>query len=339
MADLRYDPLNEIWVSIARNRMQRPTEFVPIEQVQKQLLCPFCIGNEEQTPEETVAYDSSGDVGKDIEFWSTRVVPNKFPSFSPIENATVQSGPYQASAESGTQEIIIPSPRHIESFSQLSDGELSVAMKACRDRWSAIISEDKVQHAMLFMNCRSAAGASLSHIHLQLIGTPIVSSFLRRREELNNKSIQENSQSLVMNLTEWERAEGTRIIFETSRFIVYCPFASRFPVQVRIVPKASLPFFSDLKPEDRLELGRQIRWIVNCLEEILDKPAYNVLFHLPPCREECHSTGSQTSWYVEIFPRMTTAAGFEWGTNTWVNPVSPEAAAKRLKAFQNESIR
>ena len=337
MADLRFDPLNDNWVAIARNRMQRPTEYIPIEQVQKQLLCPFCVGNEEETPGHFSVYDSAGQIKPEIEFWSTRVVPNKFPSFSEAEPTTQDSGPYQATSDSGVQEIVIPSPRHIDSFSHLTDTELYVAMKACQDRWKVANDKERIEHVMLFLNCRSAAGASLMHIHLQLIGTPLISPFLKKRQQRNVQAFEESGDTLVSRLIRWEREQAVRIIFETSRFVVFCPYASRFPVQVNIVPKSKLARFADLDEESRMELGLQIRWIVKCLEEILEKPAYNILFHTPP--DSGNDQIDATSWYVEIFPRMTTAAGFEWGTNTWVNPVAPEAAAKRLKAFQNESTR
>ena len=74
------------------------------------------------------------------------------------------------------------------------------------------------------------------------------------------------------------------------------------------------------------DLAKLTRRMVVQLESILDEPAYNVLFHLPPFSEM-----ETQPWFVEIFPRITTPAGLELGTDIWVNPVSPEIATRRLR--------
>ena len=66
--------------------------------------------------------------------------------------------------------------------------------------------------------------------------------------------------------------------------------------------------------------------MITRLEGIIDEPPYNLLLHTAPFH-----AGDYDHWYFELFPRLTSAAGFEWGTDVWVNPVSPEAAAKQLQ--------
>jgi len=36
-------------------------------------------------------------------------------------------------------------------------------------------------------------------------------------------------------------------------------------------------------------------------------------------------------WHMEIIPRVTRVAGFEWGTGFYINPVLPETAAEYLR--------
>jgi UDPglucose--hexose-1-phosphate uridylyltransferase len=36
-------------------------------------------------------------------------------------------------------------------------------------------------------------------------------------------------------------------------------------------------------------------------------------------------------WHIEIIPRLTRTAGFEWGTGFYINPVAPEPAAQFLR--------
>jgi UDPglucose--hexose-1-phosphate uridylyltransferase len=39
-------------------------------------------------------------------------------------------------------------------------------------------------------------------------------------------------------------------------------------------------------------------------------------------------------WHIEIIPRLTKIAGFEWGTGFYINPVPPESAAEFLRELE-----
>jgi UDPglucose--hexose-1-phosphate uridylyltransferase len=54
----------------------------------------------------------------------------------------------------------------------------------------------------------------------------------------------------------------------------------------------------------------------------------NFILHSSPLHEK---TGDFYHWHLEIIPKLTQVAGFEWGTGFYINPVSPEEAAKCLK--------
>ena len=337
MSDLRHDPINDQWVSIARNRRDRPMEFVPMEQLRKQIICPFCKGNEEETPAALAAYDASGAVlnpGEDPSGWTVRVIPNLYPSFSlrthesrdEPDTGTQNYGPFQSNRSHGIQELIIPSSRHITSLSELTDDELTLSFRACQDRVNHAKSLEYVKHAMLFMNCRLAAGASLGHIHSQLLGSPVVSSRLESRVERNAAYLRQHGRSMVESMANWEIEQESRVVEVTENFCVVCPFASRFAFQVWIIPRVEKFDFLTCSDSVRDELAMHCRRLVSRFETVFDNPAYNLLFHIDPFGMSSGGNG-----YVELFPRLTQAAGFEWGADIWVNPVAPEAAARRLR--------
>lgn len=338
MSDLRHDPINDQWVSIARNRRDRPMEFVPMEQLRQHLICPFCKGNEEETPDALAAYNAGGTLltpDDDPASWTVRVIPNRYPSFSCHSQATGDEpdygsqkyGPFQSNRSHGIQELIIPSSRHITSLSELTDVELALSFRAYQDRLSRARSLKYVKHGMLFMNCRLAAGASLGHIHTQLLGTPVVSRQIVSRVQRNQAHLQRNGCSMIKSLADWEIDQEARIVEVTEHFCIVCPFASRFAFQVWIIPRSGEFDYSTCSAVMRDELAMHCRSLVARLETILDNPAYNLLLHADPFGLSDNSLN-----YFELFPRLTSAAGFEWGTDIWVNPVTPESAARRLRA-------
>ena len=326
MADLRYDPVSGIWVAIAKRRRERPMEFVPLEQVHKQIICPFCAGNEDETPEPVIAYHEDGSIlgaDDDPAKWVSRIVPNKYPSL--IQSGSeVDCGPYQCLCVDGLQELVIPTRRHVSSISDLSDSEFEIGLKGCQDRVAAVREMKNIKHVSLFMNCRSASGASLEHIHLQIMGSPLLSPFLVSRHERNLANLRTKGESILSTLMNWERQEQVRMIRETEHFAMFCPYASRFSFQVWIVPKnMSLPFSG--ATHFNAELVELCKFYTVRLEELIENSAYNFLVNLAPTEYM-----QNEHWFVEIFPRLNTMAGYEIGTDIWVNPVPPELAAKRL---------
>ena len=333
MSDLRFDPVSGQWTLMAPNRIHRPVELQAVEKVRNRDVCPFCVGNESETPAALALYDSSGNAMSAGRDWLTRVVPNKYASFGSVDvrsnghtpTPCHHHGPFIASSLPGPQELLIPSPRHVSSLSQLDDNETHILWQASQDRIALMRSGGLARHAMLFMNCRSQAGASLEHVHIQLMGTPVVTSSLADRVQRNRDCLQRENKTLVESIVEWELQEDQRVISRSENFTLLCPFASRFAYQTWIVPNRRDVSFLDLGKEQRNELGQLCRTIAGRLERQLNNPPYNMLLRVAPFEE-----AADDHWYVEFLPRTTRAAGFELGTDVWVNPMPPELAAEHL---------
>ena len=341
MPDFRFDPVSARWVAIAANRSSRPMEFVPQrETLSPDVVCPFCKGHEHETPTQLEVWDHQGQRVENAEpdcEWSTRVIPNKFPAFpsdapmDPFDTKDLTDliqnfGPYDQSRRPGIQELIIPSSRHVSSFSELEKSEAMICFAAAQTRFSVMKETDGIAHAMLFMNCRSAAGASLSHAHLQLIASPVTSQSMEDRAGRQQRYAQANGQTLMQAILNWEQEQKVRIVAESDDFCVVCPFASRVAYQMWLIPKHSFHDFGSIDRKMRDDLALLTRKVVRRLDRSLDRPPYNLLLHTAPFDNAEHN-----HWYVEIMPRLTRPAGLEWGTDIWINPVSPEDAAKCLR--------
>ena len=333
MADLRFDPVFGCWVAIAGRRRERPMEFTSSQSVQRPILCPFCRGNEDETPFPVVVFGQEGEIldgsGR-TDDWLTRIVPNKYPSLSGAAQVAA-GGPYASLETDGRQEIVIPSPRCVTSFSELTRNEGIVAVQACQYRHRQLASIPTIKHVMIFMNCGLEAGASIGHIHLQMMASPLISPYLDRRTQLHQQYQAQHGIPLLRALLDWEAGQEVRVVEQTEYFTVLCPYASRHAFQTWILPRDDCDF-PELSTTPLAELGCLLRKYVGCLEAVLDKPSYNILFHQPATSEE-----RKVGWYVELFPRLARNAGYEMGTDVWVNPVDPETAAERIRSAGQSS--
>lgn len=329
MADFRWDPVNGQWVIIAENRAQRPNEYLraqgptPATPTDK---CPFCFGNEANTPKEIAVYEATQPGGR----WLTRVFSNKYPAVhQTLEQCeTSKVGPYLRGDFTGYHEVIVESPDHKTSLAELTDEETDAAFKAYRDRIDMFSRHPRVNHAMLFKNCRPEAGASIEHLHSQILCTSITTEKVLRRVNRAQQFHLENDIDVISSIVDFEREASERIIDETDQFVAFCPFASRFGYLMSIAPKSRCEKFYELSDQQASELGRFIRQTVIRLESCLPEVAYNMLLHIAPFDI---SADEYYQWHIELFPRLSNPAGYEWGTGCWINPVAPEVAANALR--------
>ena len=328
MSDYRYQPLTDQWILIAGNREQRPNDYVQSQVVSHDRPCPFCLGNESETPEAIVTYPDD-----QIREWSIRVFANKYPALSPVANEPRQTrGPYTSFHGFGQHELIVLSPRHIESFTELTSEERQLSLHAFQQRLLRTYEDAAISHAVVFQNCRVDAGASVQHVHCQLIGTTIVPPTIELIAQRQQQYRTQHGQSLLQSIATTELADSCRVVAETDHFLAFCPFASRQPFETWVTPK--LPddcrSFFQLPHPELDELSELIQLVVANIEKLYPKIAYNMILHVPP--KSANWREGRGTWYVEIFPRINKTAGFEWATGCMINQVAPEIAAQRLRA-------
>jgi UDPglucose--hexose-1-phosphate uridylyltransferase len=327
MSEYRYDLLHNRWVIVGGQRAGRPHEFE--EQVVRRIAdpCPFCAGNESETPEALATYRRPQDNG-----WSVRVVPNKYPAVEPSPAANGDTGNHELFASRpalGQHEVIIESPRHVASLSELTADECALVFAAYRDRLAALRSEGQFRYVQIFKNVGAAAGASIEHSHSQLLALPHVPLHVADELESCRRYRQEHGRVLLAALLDEELARGARIVAEGPSLVAFCPWASRFPYEVWIVPRRQEPSFAAVPPGEIGEAARLVQELIGCIERALGPVGYNFLLHSQPFDT---SRYDYYHWHIELFPRITKVAGFEWSTGVFINTTPPETAADELRA-------
>lgn len=336
MPELRKDPIIGRWVIISTDRAKRPTDFVRESvQIKGNGFCPFCYGNESKTPPEVLAYGRNGG-GANQPGWSIRVVPNKFPALG-IEGDIDRQGEglYDKMNGVGAHEVIIETPVHDLTLALLPEKSVEDVLWAYRDRMLDLKNDRRFRYILLFKNHGEAAGASLEHTHSQLIALPIVPKRVREEVDSARRYYQEKERCIFCDMIRQEIETGVRVITENDHFIAIAPFAPRFPFETWLLPKQHSSSFENNQSPIYASLARLLKNCLLRLDTVLDRPAYNYTLHSSPIGEEIND---HYHWHIEMMPKLTKVAGFEWGTGFYINPTPPEESARFLREAQVESV-
>jgi len=329
LPELRRDPITGRWVIISTERGKRPLDFVRESvQIKGTPACPFCPGNEGKTPPEILAYGRNG-TGKDTPGWSLRVVPNKFPALG-IEGGLDREGEglFDRMNGVGAHEVIVETPDHMKTLANLGEKAVEEVFWAYRDRMLDLKNDRRFRYILLFKNHGEPAGATLEHTHSQLIALPIVPKRVREEVDSAKHYYDEKERCIFCDIIRQERDTGERVIGENEHFISIAPYASRFPFEMWLLPKVHGSSYENNQSSIYSSLARMLKDTLMRLDVVLDRPAYNFMIHTSPVGEEIND---HYHWHIEVIPKLTKVAGFEWGTGFYINPTPPEEAARFLR--------
>jgi UDPglucose--hexose-1-phosphate uridylyltransferase len=330
MSDLRRDPIIGRWVIISTDRAGRPREFIHSETLRDSAatVCPFCPGQEALTPLEILAYRPQGGASNGPG-WTVRVVPNKFPAVR-IEGDLGREGMglYDRMNGVGAHEVIIETPDHKASLADLPIKRLEDVLWIYRDRVVDLKRDGRLRYILVFKNHGAGAGATLEHSHSQLIALPVIPTSVAAEIEGCRNHYRQKERCIYCDILRQEQSDGVRIVTENAEFVSLSPFAARFPFELWIVPKRHAAYFEESQRHQFELLASMLSDSVRRLNQALSRPAYNFVLHTSPLHER---TGEFYHWHLELIPKLTSVAGFEWGTGFYINPVPPEEAAKFLR--------
>lgn len=333
MPELRQDPITGRWVVFSAERSKRPSDFSrpkPEAVPEHDESCPFCYGNENMTPPEVTAIrlDNSQ---PDTPGWNVRVVPNKFPALSLDEKCGIAKMPenrlYHSMPGYGAHEVIVESPKHNAQLGSHSKEQLNMIWKIIRSRYIDHGKNNNLKYVQVFKNHGRTAGASLIHAHFQVITTPNIPSTVTTELTCSLEYFLDTGKCMYCQIIHDELQDGSRIILETDSFVAFCPFASRFPFEIGIMPKKHDSTFVDVTDSEIDDLSSLTKLIFTKLDEALQDPPFNLVIHTAPLNIKADE---HYHWHIDIIPRLTKIAGFEFGTGYYINPTTPENAAKFL---------
>ncbi|MBL7131884.1 MAG: galactose-1-phosphate uridylyltransferase [Candidatus Omnitrophica bacterium] len=330
MAQLRRDPVVGRWVIVDTDTPGKPGDFEKEKHHWKEGVCPFCYGNEGLTPPEIEAIRQP-DTKPDRPGWQVRVVPNKFPALQ-IEGELNRRGVglYDMSNGTGAHEVIIQAPFHHKEIPDLTNNEVFQIIQMCCRRSEDLKMDRRFKYIMLFKNYGFSAGVSLAHPHLQLIALPMIPKNPSEELEGALDYFEYRQRCLFCDMLRQEIQEKKRIVAENKDFVAFCPFVSRFTFEIWVLPRVHNSSYCDMTTSEMENLAQILKEVLSRLRLVLSDPAYNFIIHTAPINMG-NGQLQHYHWHIEIMPKLTRIAGFEWGTGFYVCSTPPEMAAKYLR--------
>lgn len=339
MSQYRYCKLKDNWVIISPKRVRKPSDFELSSSEAYDVDSPFVYGNEHKTPPEIYAIREYGSK-KDTPGWKVRVVPNKYNALE-IEKTPITdfNGIYEEMDGFGAHEIIIDTPKFPSKFQEFSAEEVSLVLKAARERIGDLSKDSRIKYVNVFKNQGALAGASISHPHTQIIGMPFIPKNILTEIEQSRKHFEATSRCLFSDIIKSELKTKERVIEESDHFVSYCPYASFWPFETVVASKSQEKEFMTLSDRSLLELSTVLLSSVKRINMALKDVSYNIFLKtVPPKREDVkpnfyYKLDEFYKWHIEIVPRIPVIGGFELSSGMFINTVAPEESAKFLRSL------
>lgn len=329
MSEVRRDIVTDTWVIIDTENDAIPK--MPVRDSGTTRECPFCEGNESRTPDEIYAIRDSGPPNSPG--WKLRVIPNINPILK-IEGELEKSGVgvYDMVSGIGANEVIVETPQHITNFFELSDEQVALVLGVYRQRIDDLHKDKRMRYILIFKNHGPLAGAStMTHTHSDLIALPATPVRVKQKLSGAQEYYNYKERCLFCDIIQQEIEMGDRLVFQSDKFIVLAPYASRFPFEILILPKRHCFSYKEISQEEITDLASVLKRVCKTTYDVLDDPPFNLILcdspNLLPKASYWATIKSDFHWHIEITPRLYRTTGFELGTGFYINHISPEKAA------------
>lgn len=303
--------------------------------------CPYCPGNESMTEPAILALvvkdgmlqrlsDSEDTV---IDDWSVRVFHNADPIVATVPTSTYSDKPLYSEPAYGYHQIVVASPEHRQSLSQISVEQWANVLVVIQDRVRWLYTQKSVTYVSIYVNSGAGAGSLMSHPHLHIVTFSSIPPVIEMEAEGSHRFMNENGNCPACNIISVE-SSGPRQILATDSFLAFSPWAPTYQHEFWIYPKRHMTSFSKITQKEINDLALMMRATLGGMSKTLKDPPFNLVFHLSPEKKNSR----QIHWHIEVYPQLGTWSGLERGFGVYVNQVRPEKSAEILGSASRKEL-
>lgn len=323
-SELRLGSLNNRWVLIARGRAMRPRDWAATFSSEP-TFDPFDPANVH--PEEiTDVIRNTDNTPYSIKSdWKAIALKNVYPLVaiggSPRLRGETRDG-------YGYHELIVHSPDRNKDFEDFTPAQTQAVLELYLKRYNHLTHKPHIKHVQIFTNRGEAAGASLGHPHSQIIALPIIPPYVEQLARAARQHHRAVDRSVSEDEILQESHNPVRVVYEDSKFLVYCPFAPHADYHIRIMPKQEGAHFHEITQDQVEHLAHVLNLALRRLRRITSSSPYNAFIRTAPFSVK-DLEGFR--WHIDILPHLSTPGGLELSTGLDVVTVTPEDAAHALR--------
>lgn len=334
-SQFRQDVVTGDWVLIAPGRGKRPHWDDQDHFEQSIDTCPFETERMHEQSDPVLLLLDGNEVpwrGVWTDAWDVAVLGNKYPALSAgVCGEPTGDGLYCSHPGFGFHELVI-TRTHGMHLADLSKNQLANVLTAYHMRYRTITAQPCGAYVSIFHNHGKRAGASLAHNHSQILSTPIVPPEVYRAVRGADGYSARTGRRVYDDIVAHELRLGTRVIYENEDMIVLCPYASKAPFEMMVLPRHHAAQFQDATPADVSQCADALSVALVRLCDVVGDPDYNMFLATTPVHMNGIVDPQAYRWHIRIMPRIPIAAGFELATAVYVNPTDPDQCAQELRA-------
>src|SRR2546430_4161674 len=229
----------------------------------------------------------------------------------------------------GAHEVVIETPDPYASLATMSTDAVADVFLTFRDRILDLKKDRRFESVLVLKTHGEAAGASRDHRHSQLIAAPIIPIMVSEELAGSQQYWQRKERCVWCDVIRQDRRDRRRVVAETGGFVALEPFAPRFPFETWILPVRHRAAFEESGVEELRGLAEMVGAFMRRMNRVLGAPPFNFMLHTAPLREGAVEDFHR---HLEIIPKLTRAARYEWGSGFFINPAPPQDAAEGLPA-------
>jgi len=329
MGELRLDPVAHRWVVTGKRRVMG--DFKDVEGI-----CSFCPGNESFTPRAIA--ELPGADGR----WSARVFHDRAPIFQ-VEGKEDRRGVgiFDSMNAIGAHEVVVETPQHGVTLAELPAAQVANCIGLYRDRILDLKRDVRLRYVSVFKDQGLAARSEHGHSHSQVLASPVLPQFLEIEFRWSKMHFQRRERCLFCDAIQQEIEEGKRVVDENGEFIAICPFASRSPYELWVLPiQHASSFEKDVSSPGRV--NSLASFLKSCLQRIekISMILHFVIHTEPnlqaykPTRDWWQTVPEDFHWHIELHPDVEGERCYLGSQGFHFNPIAAEEAALVLRALE-----
>lgn len=323
MSQFRRDPFGAGWVIISPERGLQASDFGSAHS--QSARCALCPGSEAELGGEIRASRPSASASLSPE-WRYRVVSSPQASLRPDRAFSLSEHALGSSATSyGYQELIVEHPQHGLLMNEMPAEHVVELFKLYRERLAFLAQKPAIKHVQLSRSVGRQAGAAYEHPHAQVLAIPVGNRWIDEERAAAQAYFRARERCLFCDVVANELKDKERLVSSNDSFVAVTPYASRTPFELWILPRSHSACFPGLASNHLAPLVSLLQAVLKAMNRALNTPPHNMLLHTLITEDASYH------WHLEILPRLTAQAGFDWSSGFYVNPTPPEDAARFLR--------